>query len=106
MTTLEHLQTWYIAHCDGDRENHHGISIESCDNPGWWVKIDLTGTSLAKHTFRPINENVDEARFQTGPRWFCCHQENGVWNGAGDETTLERILTTFLEWAEKPQTHC
>ncbi len=103
MSTLERLQAWYIANCDGDWEHRHGISIESCDNPGWWVKIDLTGTSLAQRPFLQVSENVDERRFQTGPCWFCCVVENGIWNGSGDETSLERILTTFLEWSDRPE---
>jgi len=102
MSTLQRLQTWFTRHCDGEREHRYGISMASCDNPGWWVKIELAGTPLAKRRFPAIAEHVNSSRFPLGPRWMHCQVEEGVWHGAGDETTLERILETFLEWAETP----
>jgi Immunity protein 53 len=104
MSTLERLQGWFIRHCDGEREHRYGISIESCDNPGWWVKIDLTGTPLAKRRFPAIAEHVNSSGVQLGPRWMQCRVEDGIWHGAGDETALERIVAIFLEWAEGPTT--
>jgi hypothetical protein len=97
---LERLQNWFTAHCDGEREHQHGIKIESCDNPGWWVKIDLVGTPLHSQAFPPIRENVDEADFQLGARWICCRVTDDIWHGAGDETKLPLILQSFLDWAE------
>ena len=99
MSTLLRLQDWFAQHCNGEREHQFGITIESCDNPGWWVKIDLTATPLEQQTFTPIYENVDERGFQKGPCWLACYVQDRVWNGAGDETKLERILNTFLNWA-------
>ncbi len=40
------LQRWYLAHCDGDWEHTYGVSIETLDNPGWRLRIDLVGTEL------------------------------------------------------------
>ena len=37
------LERWYQAQCDGDWEHHSGVTIETLDNPGWLVKIDLRG---------------------------------------------------------------
>lgn len=110
MTTLERLQAWYAEQCDELWEHSYGITINSCDNPGWWVHIDLKGTSLENAPFARIAENVDDAGFQQGPRWLDCKITDGVWDGAGDETTLERILGVFLSWAEarearQPDTH-
>jgi hypothetical protein len=100
MTPLSRLQEWYRRQCDGEWEHHQGITIESCDNPGWWVKIDLKGTTLATLPFQLLMENVDADGFQKGERWLYCKVAEGVWSGAGDETTLERILEVFLSWAE------
>ena len=52
--SLPRLIKWFTQHCDGEWENDHGISIESCDNPGWWVKIDLKGTDLESRVFEPV----------------------------------------------------
>lgn len=100
MSILQRLQVWFTRHCDGEWEHHSGISIQSCDNPGWWIKVNLAGTPLVHVPFSQIDENVDEHRFPRGPQWFCCHVNDGIWNGAGDENSLERILATFLDWAE------
>jgi hypothetical protein len=100
MDPLTGLQEWYQRHCDGEWEHARRITIESCDNPGWWVRIDIAGTELETRSFLPVMVNVDAQRFQEGPRWLCCHVENGVWNGAGDETRLPDIIARFLAWAQ------
>ncbi|MFZ5522928.1 MAG: immunity 53 family protein [Pseudomonadota bacterium] len=101
MTALARLQAWYSRQCNGEWEHSSGIAIESCDNPGWWVKISLMGTPLQTLAFTEIAEGVDARRFALGSRWLSCRIENGTWHGAGDETKLERILEVFLAWAEE-----
>jgi hypothetical protein len=76
------------------------VSIESCDNPGWWVKIRLKGTPLENAAFEPVSENINPKGFPAGSRWLDCRISDGRWSGAGDETKLERILEIFLSWAE------
>ena len=100
MTTLLRLQEWYTRQCNALWEHQQGIKIESCDNPGWWVHIALKGTPLESVPFERIAENVDDAGVQQGTRWLDCKITDGVWEGAGDETKLERILEVFLSWAE------
>src|ERR1700682_6352449 len=51
MKELSELQDWYTAHRDGDWEHQYGVTIESLDNPGWWVRIDLQQTELECITF-------------------------------------------------------
>ena len=101
MSTLQRLQSWYTAQCNDEWEHYHGLTIESCDNPGWWVKIDLTGTALNGMPFTTIAENVDSHGFQLGNRWILCHLNGPIWEGTGDESRLEQILELFLDWAEK-----
>ena len=100
MSTLARLEAWFTRLCDGAWEHSWGVHIESCDNPGWWVKINLQNTPLQARAFTEIAESVDAERFALGPRWLSCHVEGDTWHGAGDETKLERILEVFLAWAE------
>jgi hypothetical protein len=100
LSTLSRLQLWYTSQCNEIWEHSSGVSIESCDNPGWWVKITLLGTSLESHKFAEVAEGVDAKHFALGPHWLSCRIENGIWHGAGDETKLEQILEIFLAWAE------
>jgi hypothetical protein len=99
MSVLDELSAWYSAQCDGEWEHRHGISIESCDNPGWWVKVDTRGTALFGRAFRTVEEGVDAAGFQTGARWLNCRVKDDIWHGAGDETRLEEIIGLFLAWS-------
>lgn len=100
MSALSRLQAWYARQCNGEWEHHHGVSIESCDNPGWWVKISLGNTPLQGVAFAEISENTDINRHATGSSWLSCRVEGDVWHGAGDAVKLEVILNTFLAWAE------
>lgn len=43
-SSLSKLQQWYAGHCNGDWEHTHGIRIDTLDNPGWSIKIDLSDT--------------------------------------------------------------
>ena len=63
---LTRLSRWYAAHCDGEREHHHGITLTSLDNPGWWMKVDLSGTELATRDFPRVSEGVIEV-VEIGP---------------------------------------
>jgi hypothetical protein len=47
MSSLRSLEDWYASRCDGDWERSFGITIETLDNPGWAVRIDLAETRLA-----------------------------------------------------------
>jgi Immunity protein 53 len=102
---LPRLSRWFASHCDGEREHHYGILIQTTDNPGWWVKIALDGTELSGRSFATVSENIDTKGFPDGERWLHCCIENGQWHGAGDETRLAEIIATFLAWAE-PASEC
>lgn len=64
------------------------------------MKVNLLNTPLQNRAFEEIAEGVDAQRFAVSPLWLCCRIEGSAWHGAGDETKLERILETFLTWAE------
>ena len=91
------LAAWYARECNGEWEHRYGISIQSIDNPGWWVKVDLVGTALAARTFEAVSNGV-ELEGATGSRWLRCYVADGVWNGAGDPTRLDEIVGYFVTW--------
>ncbi len=76
MSTLERLQEWYLSQCNGDWEHSCGVTIESLDNPGWRVRIDLESTPLDGRTFQSVaigseEENHDANGAAIGP-WMMC----------------------------------
>lgn len=97
---LDRLQHWYQTHCNGDWEHGRGIQIETLDNPGWLVKINLAGTPLQDKPFSRILNNTDEAGWPQSGRWLHCQVIENLWQGAGDESRLAEILELFLTWAE------
>lgn len=94
---LQQLETWFAKQCNGEWEHDHGISVESTDNPGWWVKISLRGTSLEGKPFDEVKRG--DLSLDPQPPWLRCYVEENTFNGAGDVTTLVEILVIFLAWA-------
>ena len=98
--TITRLENWYRRHCNDEWENDYGVSIESTDNPGWWVKIDLDGTELEHASFTEVTRG-DGACLNPTPPWMHCYvDEKHVFNGGGDPTKLGDILDAFLQWAD------
>lgn len=93
-TALCRLQRWYSAQCDDDWEHQLGVSVETLDNPGWHVKIDLVDTPLADVPFHPIHATAYERK------WIDCKVENGVFIGMGGPHMLGAIIEAFIRWAE------
>ena len=94
LPTLQRLQNWYQAHCNGAWEHKAGVTIETLDNPGWSVRIQLAGTSLEGREFTEISDMDPDSD------WIRCWLEDSSFLGVGGPRQLERILTTFLDWAE------
>ena len=72
---IERIQDWYKINCNGDWEHSYGYKIETLDNPGWAIKIDLAETAL---------ENLEFQREYQNPKnnndWFHISTENKVLN--------------------------
>ena len=101
MTTIQRIQEWYARQCNGDWEHSYGVKIDTLDNPGWWVKIELTGTDLEGKTFEAIQKGLQENGHPSEKEWICCSVKGNLFDGAGDSSKLEMILQTFLDWMDK-----
>ncbi len=104
-STLARIQRWYAAHCDGDWEHGSGVKIDSLDNPGWLVKIDLAGTDLEGRVFATLAlglEQRDGSEHPSLSNWHSISVKGSTFEAAGDPSKLEFLLKTFLDWAEQP----
>lgn len=90
--SFELLQDWYAQQCDGDWEHEFGIKIDTLDNPGWSVFIDLVGTSLENKKFTKLN------RLTTENNWMQCSVEDHKFHGSGGPQNLIDIINVFIEW--------
>ena len=88
------LQEWYVAHCDDDWEHSFGIKIDTLDNPGWRITIDLEGTPLEGIPFKETKMDYDSET-----NWLLCNVENNKFVGACGPMLLENMVSIFLEWA-------
>jgi hypothetical protein len=90
ITTLKRLQNWNLTNCDGNWEHSYGVSINTLDNPGWTIKIDLSDTCLQDLHY---DKEVDNGTFD----WFFIKVADKVLKASGDPTKLTTILTIFLD---------
>jgi len=95
MNILDWLQNWYSEQSDGDWEEQYGITIDTLDNPGWSLKIDLRNTSLDSKKFERIEVDIDDKD------WYFCWVENRQFHGASSPQHLTSMLQIFKKWSEQ-----
>ena len=85
---LQQLQTWYRAQCNGDWEHSYGVKIDTLDNPGWSLSIDLTGTSLEQASFSKVTKGVIAGDITENQDWLLCEVKEKTFTGAGGPNNL------------------
>jgi hypothetical protein len=88
---IDWLENWYSENCDGNWEHDFGIKINTLDNPGWEVIIDLTDTGkiLPDEEWRMFEINSND--------WYGYKIKNNTFNAAGDPKKLNLLLNLFRE---------
>lgn len=84
------LQAWYKDRCNGEWEHQYGINIETIDNPGWLVTIDLVATPW---------EDLDVERVSTissETSWFHYQIMDGQFIGSGGAKNLPDVIEGFF----------
>ena len=101
---LTWLMQWYLANCNEDWEHQYGVTIDTLDNPGWCLTIDLQCTPMEGLTFTPIHEGVSaEVQPIQGldgdAHWLVCQVESSQFKGWCGPRDLGRLIATFRSWA-------
>jgi len=94
MTSLERIQAWYAAQCNGDWEHDEGVSIATIDNPGWSVKVNLRETDLEGRQFSRIELERNEQD------WIHAWRTGSEFHIACGPLNLEEALALFCDWAD------
>jgi hypothetical protein len=89
------LEDWYHSNCNEDWEHKYGVTIESLDNPGWRIKIDLRGTPLEHEELSIAEENKGEGD------WYSYSVKDSIYNGAGDPHKLIFLIEVFKKFIER-----
>jgi len=92
---LKGVMDWYSKQCNEDWEHQNGVCIDTLDNPGWIVKIDLEETICENMKFDTIEKDYSEHN------WYHCLIKDHQFRGTGGPFNLSDILSIFLEWAKK-----
>jgi len=95
MNTIDRITQWYASNCNGDWEHSFGVKIDTLDNPGWTIHIDIDETELSGKKFREIDIQRSHSD------WIYCKVSENVFKGAGGVSNLDELITIFLNWAEK-----
>jgi hypothetical protein len=90
---LAFLQSWYANQCDGDWEHDWGAAITTIDNPGWRVRLNLSGTNLEGRIFERVVHEIDEAN------WSHCWSDGQVFEAACGALNLLEVLRMFQRFA-------
>lgn len=92
MNPLSALQEWYASVCDGDWEHSSGVRIETLDNPGWMLVVDLEGT--------PLHGRLCGAGHESdGGGWITVASDGSAFVAACDPLSLEKAIEAFVEFA-------
>lgn len=87
---VQGIEAWFRTQCDGDWEHSYGLSIETIDNPGWHVEVDLADTTWAD---LDIPFSRDERRDLD---WIQFEVRDSKFIGSGGMSNLSEILSLFL----------
>ena len=87
------LQRWYLSQCDNEWEHGYGVSIDTLDNPGWKLRVDLSGTDLADRV--SDWSKIDRSEHD----WVHWRVQSSTFEAACGPTNLNEAILTFLDLA-------
>jgi len=94
MDAISRLCTWYERQCTDEWHEDHGVSIETLDNPGWRIKVDLEGTSIEAKPFQEIEINRSDRD------WVVARRHGNIFEAFGGPKNLGEMIEAFLSWAD------
>lgn len=96
---------WYLAQCNDDWEHSYGVKIDTLDNPGWTIDIELRETELQGRPFARVAHGEpagDLEEWRSLGSWWVADVSNDAFNAACGPLDLDSVIGVFREWAERP----
>jgi hypothetical protein len=100
MDYLDNLCRWYESECNGDWEHSYGIKLETSDNPGWILTVDLNETYLSE------SKNKKCAYKKSDNDWIHVKKENNAFQASCSLNNLNKMISLFLQFTVKGELHC
>jgi Immunity protein 53 len=86
------IEKWYASQCNGEWEHSYGIKINTLDNPGWHVLIDLRET-------RKQDSALERNRIdRTEMDWIEYWVEKKQFGVACGPLNLNEAFDIFVNW--------
>lgn len=91
------LQDWYADQCNDDWEHSYGVKLDTLDNPGWILKIDLRETEWEALSI-PLNR-----RFVNDQDWMQFEVSDACYMACGDPFKLASMIEEFIRlvWPQR-----
>ena len=104
MDDLAWLTRWYASQCNGGWEHQNGVKLETLDNPGWILTINLEGTDLENRPFEPQRNGTESEAYDPTSvvSWWICRveKEKKEFIAACGPHDLLAIISIFRDWAD------
>lgn len=94
-SSLEKIQKWYHSNCDQEWEHICGISLETVDNPGWKITVDLDETIHVAFKFLEF-----EYGDQSCGDWVVIRKIDTKLIGTCGPLNLATMLSVIAEWLD------
>lgn len=94
MSPMDWLMEWYAEECNGDWEHSYGVRMETLDNPGWKLKVDLVDTDWeGREQPRVLTDRSDTD-------WMDCRADGHVFEAHGGPGNLGEMVEAFRQFVE------
>jgi hypothetical protein len=92
-SSIARLAAWFEKQCKDDWEHQFGVRIETLDNPGWSLVVDIKATDLELRPFesKSIERSDDD--------WVQARIDGLAFRAWGGPKNLEEMIDTFTRWA-------
>lgn len=101
---LSWLTSWYLAECNEDWEHTYGVKIDTLDNPGWTVVIDLRDTNPEGRVFEKVSVGepaTDLNEWRRLGSWWVADVSGGRFEAACGPLDLGNATGVFRSWVER-----
>jgi hypothetical protein len=88
------LAAWYERQCVDEWHEDHGVKIDTLDNPGWSLKVDLEGTALEDRPYDDVKIERSEND------WIVARRYGSVFEAFGGPRNLDEMINIFVQWAD------
>lgn len=87
---IEAHQGWYAGRCEGVREHQRGVRIETLDNSGRRVEVNVGELEEGRAAAGEVKEE------RAADDWIAVAVRDGVFAGCGGPRNLREILLRFV----------